>query len=1092
MLYIRLLGDFSADVDGRPIDAWPRKSALFLLQALAIAPDFRATRTQLAEILAEGCGREQLRIVSDALYALKHLSAKGHEIGVTLAEYIATSQDEIWLDKSRCRVDLVEFELAADTALSLDPSFERLSAVVAQCSGPLIPNVAVPLESLVTSVRLTLEQKYLTCARSLVSLHIREDQNERAILTLQSVLRIAPGDEESHRQLIEIFAKLGRHHEAEQQLSLCRIALARDLGIRPSEATINAIRVVRERRLSEVDAERPASSPRTSANAAATESVYAPPKPLVKLIGRDDALAALQTLLTSQERSRLITLCGVGGVGKTQLALEVTSRCASHFRSGAAFVDLTRVTDEPGVARVIAMTLGLKREQGRSWQEQLLEHLKDRDLLLVLDNFEHVHRAAPWLASLMEQCPELVALCTSRLPLLVRGEYVFDVAPLSLSKSNDSTSDQCPSYAAQLFLKALSGSRHVNASNELDAIEMLCRQLDGLPLAIEFAAARASVVGIARLLDQFKTNEVSLHNPMQDAPARHASLRQLLVSICVVLDDRARLALGFAAYFEAGFTVQHFALSGLFAANEGDAILARLVESRVVSVDGSLDGATTRTQSTPRFRLLETVRSYARHSDWIDATTHTEIARAYVRAWHLFTQEIRGASYTRSEQDMFDAFEYEFENISGAIRIATKHDARTAREILVSIWRASVRRGHTFDWISWTGSGLVEMENAKAADQINVLAAASEVHREAMHYPMAQRMAEVAVRGANVEGVDAGAAHCALARAYAVQGEVDSSVAHAADALSAALLAKDEFGQLDALMLKSSLDLLLMGRYGEAAQNASIAREICQNRGIVLPLPLVNVLAKSHRFSGDLLGARDLYLSAATRYRADRERRAEAIMSIEQADCELLALQLDQAHETMNRAHSLVEALQLIGMKCCVHQQLGALQVLRSEPDKARIELDLSMQSMLEGSHMEEADLTLIWFVHAHLLSRDIQAAIEAAIQLTSDKVKIRRFIKPFSIETVARVLIAADASQEEITILLNAVASMRLTDGVVATPAEIRLRGLSLSENGKNVRKKHIEAPENIVSHCHNALRALGAFADVRAHRAPRMSVTK
>jgi DNA-binding SARP family transcriptional activator len=307
ILSIRLLGSFSANIDNCAVAKWSRKSALYLLQALALSPDFRLTRAQIAQYLTEDDSNEHARLVSDALYALKHQSVVGHPTIKMLGEYILASQEAVWLDKTRCCVDIAEIELAADVALSDTQEIERLGDVVERCRGPIMPDIAPLLESLAVPARTAIEQKYLTCARSLVSHYIRESQDEKAILVLQNLLRVTPGDEEGHRQLIEIFSTLGRYHEAEQQLTLCRTVLARDLGLRPSDATISAIRTARERRVSSTE---PA---KTNAKSVEKETPFAegekhvPPKPLTKLIGRGATLEDLHNLLLTDDGPRLMS-----------------------------------------------------------------------------------------------------------------------------------------------------------------------------------------------------------------------------------------------------------------------------------------------------------------------------------------------------------------------------------------------------------------------------------------------------------------------------------------------------------------------------------------------------------------------------------------------------------------------------------------------------------------------------------------------------------------------------------------------------------------------------------------------------------------
>jgi predicted ATPase len=753
--------------------------------------------------------------------------------------------------------------------------------------------------------------------------------------------------------------------------------------------------------------------------------------------------------------------------------MHVAHRSASNFGNGAAFVDLTRIDDELGVARIIAMTLGLKQEQNQSWQEQLPVHLKSQNVLLVLDNFEHVHRAAPWLASFVESCAALTVLCTSRVPLLVHGEYVYDIAPLTLRQASDST---LPSEAAQLFLRGVRGSRDTPTPSNacLSKVEDVCKQLDGLPLAIELAAARAGVIGVERLHQEIRADHGRLKNPMQDAPKRHASLQQLLASICDALDDRARLALRLAAHFEAGFTVQQFAMSGLLTRNESDDVLAQLAASRIVSLDSSpSDG---RHDPSLRFRLLETIRTYVRHSDWKDTTAEIDVARAYIRAMHRVTQEIYNSAYTPHERDMYDIFEREFENISSAVRMATEIATCEAREILVFLWRASVERGHVSNWISWADNGLIVAEGAHTADQVNLLTAASEVYRIAMQFPLAVRFGEIAVQKIDVicmvSGVDASAAHRALARAYGVKGELDHCAKHATEALRLALAENDEIGELEAVMLKTSVDVY-RNRFRDAAASASVARDICRTRSIELPRTLVTLSAISQSCLGDLIGASDLYASLARRCNDEGNDQGELDALVSQAETEIFALRLDRAREILRRARDLMGNSQCVLLEYDFHKQLGAMNVMQNDPDQARAALEIAITSTPDGALAAETDVTLLWFVHAHMLAGDFSEAITTAIKLTSDEVSVQRMTVPFAIETLATLFSVMDDARDA-TILLNAAQRLRMKDGLSASPAEKLLSEESRRKMVKGLRTNHFEEPEDIFSYANSTLRKL------------------
>jgi transcriptional regulator with XRE-family HTH domain len=222
------------------------------------------------------------------------------------------------------------------------------------------------------------------------------------------------------------------------------------------------------------------------------------PVPPTALVGREAELSAAQALLDPSRSSvRLLTLVGPGGVGKTRLALAVAAALVDAYVDGVVFVDLAALRDQRLVAATIAHALAVRESGGRSARELLLAHLCDRQLLLVLDNFEHLLGAAPLLAELLAGCAELRLLTTSRAALRLRGEQCFPVRPLAAPADESATFEETATASAvRLFVeraRAVSPEFALDAGNA-PAVGAICRRLDGLPLAIELAAARTGLM----------------------------------------------------------------------------------------------------------------------------------------------------------------------------------------------------------------------------------------------------------------------------------------------------------------------------------------------------------------------------------------------------------------------------------------------------------------------------------------------------------------------------------------------------------------------------------------------------------------------
>jgi transcriptional regulator with XRE-family HTH domain len=255
------------------------------------------------------------------------------------------------------------------------------------------------------------------------------------------------------------------------------------------------------------------------------------PVPPTRLIGREPEVAAVTQLL-AQDDIRLVTLTGVGGTGKTRLALAVAADVRDQYPDGVYFVDLSPLTDSALVMPTIAATLGVREVVGEPLSQTLTGFLADKQLLLLLDNCEHVVDAAPDLATLVATSPQLAVLATSRGALRIRGEREVPLPPLPLPASDrlpplDELA-RVPAVALFVDLAAASQPDFAFTADNSAAVADICRRLDGLPLAIELAAARIKVLTLAALLTRLEQRLPLLTGGSRDLPTRQRTMRDAI------------------------------------------------------------------------------------------------------------------------------------------------------------------------------------------------------------------------------------------------------------------------------------------------------------------------------------------------------------------------------------------------------------------------------------------------------------------------------------------------------------------------------------------------------------------------------------
>ena len=386
------------------------------------------------------------------------------------------------------------------------------------------------------------------------------------------------------------------------------------------------------------------------------------PMPPTPLVGRERELKEIETFL-AQPEVRLLTLTGIGGVGKTRLAIATAHKVEEHFPGGVAFVALAPLRDPALMVSTIARSLGLKEVEGQTAGDALRAHLREKRVLLVLDNFEHLLEAAAEVVHLIEACPGLVVLTTSRAPLRVRGEQEYPVLPLALppSTQNPTQEEVLGTPSGRLFVeraRAASPSFEVATENAA-SVAAICWRVAGLPLALELAAAKVRFLEPSALLTRL--DQALSTAWARDLPERQRTMRATLDWSYDLLSEPERKLFRRLSVFVGGFTLE--AAEAVGASEEPGEMLGlfgSLMEQSLVVVQPPRAGVEV------RYGMLEPVRQYALEK--LKESREAEETRTRHAAFFLALSERAEPELWKPDQlEWLDLLESESDNLRAAL-----------------------------------------------------------------------------------------------------------------------------------------------------------------------------------------------------------------------------------------------------------------------------------------------------------------------------------------------------------------------------------------------------------------------------------------
>lgn len=444
-----------------------------------------------------------------------------------------------------------------------------------------------------------LRAAFLGALAGLTEAHRARGEQQLAVAAARRLVAADPYNEKAHRRLMRLYAETGDRAAALRQFARCARTLADELGVRPQAATVHLGEAIKR-------GDAPAPEPPTAREqiTIAEPRAHAPavlPQPTTAFVGREKELTVLTERLAA-DNCRLLTLVGLGGMGKTRLALRAAELVRERFPEGRYFIALAGVTSRPMLVTAIARAVGAEASTtaGADSLEELLAHLRGKSLLLLLDNFEHLLDCGDALAAMLETAARVKLLVTSRQRLQLQGEWVFEVRGLDYPPEQ---ADAPPEkyQAVQLFTQTARRTDHLFELSTAGApdVARICRVTEGMPLAIELAASWVRALSCRQIADEIAARSLDLlTSSWRDLPPRHRNMRAVLDISYRTLDAHERAAVRQLAVFPQDFDEDAAAA----VAGARRPILAALLDKSLLRREGGEDRA--------RFSFHELIRQF--------------------------------------------------------------------------------------------------------------------------------------------------------------------------------------------------------------------------------------------------------------------------------------------------------------------------------------------------------------------------------------------------------------------------------------------------------------------------------------------------
>lgn len=684
---IFLLGSFQSDLHGKAARL-PTRKAESLLAYLILHPEVQSRERLAALFWGDSPDELARRSLRTALSALR--KELGEELLISDRETVQLNPDfPIW-------VDVQELEKQAAEVLSFDNSHAMINAELYR--GDLLQD---SYEEWVLEERDHYRDLFINALLRLAQSLRTNGEYRRAIEAAQKVISVDPTNEPAYQYLIFGYGALGERSAAIKSYQDCVFQLQEKLGVPPSEETNALYEYIK-------------TSGKSSVGPAATKSNL--PRPLTSFIGREQELTTLKGIFS---KTRLLTLTGVGGCGKTRLSIELAEQLADPFQEGVWWVELASIQDERLVGQTVKRTLGIPDGQLSSAEESILKFLHGKRALLVLDNCEHVITACARLAeSILMQCPQTRILATSREALSIQGEIAWLVPSLSLPPADqvrDLLEWECPRL---FFERAASYRPDLRLTPEnAPALLRICRALEGIPLAVELAASRVKILSLEQLASRLDDKLSLLTTGSRTAQPRQQTLRAAIDWSYDLLPEQEQVALRRLSVLAGNWTLDAAeAIAGLdkVAPDQTLDLITHLLDKSLLVAD-TFDPVV-------RYRMLEIIRQYA-FEKLQEAQEVEQVRGQHLRYYSDLAQNVNPGWYGRDQAHLIKQFDAEYPNL----RVALAHglEASHHQEDLVLASKLACALGPFWNFIAEYNEG--QMWLKKTIDRIDVVLTAPDL-----------------------------------------------------------------------------------------------------------------------------------------------------------------------------------------------------------------------------------------------------------------------------------------------------------------------------------------------------------------------------